>query len=502
MTDSKKDDCLTLNHLLKWLGVELWASDIALSGIVTDSRRVSHGDLFLALPGFAADGRDYIEAAVQAGAAAVLVEPFVSAQGRKLPQVSVPLISVMDLKDRAGELVGFALNHPSQTVKVIGVTGTNGKSSTVHFLGSLLDRLSNGCGIVGTLGRGRVGQLDETGNTTSDVLTSHRFAAELRDANIGWMAMEVSSHGLDQGRIDGLNIDTAIFTNLTREHLDYHGNMESYADAKGLLFNRAGLKYAIFNGDDEWASYLGNKVHPSTQSVTFSLENTSADVYLQDVQLLPNGMQARIFTPWGEGELHTPLLGRFNLSNLLGVICALGCHGIALADVLAAIPSIESVPGRLERYGNAQQPSVVIDYAHTSDAISSVLGALREHGSQSITCVFGCGGDRDKGKRALMAQAACAGADRVYLTSDNPRSEEPVSIIEDALAGLNDKQKEQVTVVVDRAEAISQAIGASGPGDVVLVSGKGHEPYQEIKGVRYPFSDLEQVTMVLSGRVA
>ena len=193
MTDSKKDDRLTLNRLLNWLGVELWAGDVMLSGIVTDSRRVSRGDLFLALPGFAVDGRDYIEAAVQAGAAAVLVEPFVSAQGRKLPQVDVPLIPVTDLRDRAGEMVDFALNRPSQTVKVIGVTGTNGKSSTVHFLGSLLDRLSSGCGIMGTLGKGRVGQLDETGNTTSDVLTSHRFAAEVRDANMGWMAMEVSS---------------------------------------------------------------------------------------------------------------------------------------------------------------------------------------------------------------------------------------------------------------------------------------------------------------------
>ncbi|MTI15247.1 UDP-N-acetylmuramoyl-L-alanyl-D-glutamate--2,6-diaminopimelate ligase [Sansalvadorimonas verongulae] len=502
MTDSTKDDRLTLNRLLKWLGAELCASDITLSGIVTDSRRVSRGDLFLALPGFAVDGRDYIEAAVQAGAAAVLMEPFVSAQGRKLPQVDVPLICVADLKDRSGELVDFALGCPSQKVKVIGVTGTNGKSSTVHFLGSLLDRLSDGCGIMGTLGKGRVGQLDETGNTTSDMLTSHRFAAELRDASIGWMAMEVSSHGLDQGRIDGLNIDTAIFTNLTREHLDYHGNMESYADAKGLLFTRPGLKYAIFNSDDEWVAYVADKVHPSAQSLTFSLTKTSADVYLQGIQLLPDGMRARIFTPWGEGELNTPLLGRFNLSNLLGVICALGCHGVALADVLEAVPSIESVPGRLERYGSAHQPSVVIDYAHTSDALDSVLGALREHGSQRITCVFGCGGDRDKGKRTLMAQAACAGADRVYLTSDNPRSEEPASIIRDALAGLGGEQRKRVTVVVDRAEAIRQAIGTSGPGDVVLVSGKGHESYQEIKGVRYPFSDLEQVTMALSGRVA
>ena len=496
MTDSMKDDHLTLNRLLKWLGVELWASDIRLSAIATDSRRVGSGDVFLALPGYAVDGRDYIEAAVNAGAAAVLVEP-----GKGLPEVDVPLIPVEGLKARAGELMSFALKEPSKQIKVISVTGTNGKSSTVHFLGSLLDRLSNGCGIMGTLGKGRIGQLDDTGNTTADMLSSHQFAATVRDENLGWMAMEVSSHGLDQGRISGLNVDTAIFTNLTRDHLDYHGSMESYADAKGLLFARPELKFAIFNGDDEWSSYLAEKTS-SAQCLTYSLSDQSADVYLQNIQLLPDGMQAYIVTPWGEGELRTPLLGRFNLSNLMGVICALGCHGIALDQVLAAIPEIGNVPGRLERYGNPQQPSVVIDYAHTSDALSSVLSALREHGSDSITCVFGCGGDRDKGKRALMAQAACTGADRVILTSDNPRTEEPVSIIEDALAGLNEEQKQLVTVVVDRAEAIAQAIQTSGPGDVVLVAGKGHESYQEIHGVRYPFSDLEQVTMALSGRVA
>ena len=496
MTDSMKDDHLTLNHLLKWLGVELLASDVRLSAIATDSRRVCSGDVFLALPGYAADGRDYIEAAVNTGAAAVLVE-----SGKDVPEVDVPLIAVEGLKAKAGELVDFALGRPSKQVRVIGVTGTNGKSSTVHFLGSLLDRLSNGCGIMGTLGKGRVGALSDTGNTTADVLSSHQFAATVRDESLGWMAMEVSSHGLDQERISGLNVDTAIFTNLTRDHLDYHGSMESYADAKGLLFARPELKFAIFNGDDEWSSYLSEKTL-SAKCLTYSLSDQTADVYLRNIQLLPDGMQAYIVTPWGEGELQTPLLGRFNLSNLLGVICALGCHGIALDDVLTAIPGIENVPGRLERYGSAQQPSVVIDYAHTSDALSSVLSALREHGNDSVTCVFGCGGDRDKGKRALMAQAACAGADRVILTSDNPRTEEPVSIIEDALAGLNEEQKKLVTVVVDRAEAIAQAVETSGPGDVVLVAGKGHESYQEIHGVRYPFSDLEQVTMALSGRVA
>ncbi|WP_281648607.1 UDP-N-acetylmuramoyl-L-alanyl-D-glutamate--2,6-diaminopimelate ligase [Parendozoicomonas sp. Alg238-R29] len=497
MTDTIKEDCLTLNRLLAWLGVELYPSDIALSAIVTDSRRVSRGDLFLALPGYAVDGRDYIQTAVDSGAAAVLME-----EGKNAPDVNVPVIVIAELKKKAGELVDFSLGCPSELVKVIGVTGTNGKSSTVHFLGSLLDRLSNGCGIMGTLGKGRVGKLIETGNTTADMLSSHCFAAAMRDENVGWMAMEVSSHGLDQGRVSGLHIDTAIFTNLTREHLDYHGSMESYADAKGRLFTHPGLKHAICNADDPWADYLLKKIPDSVESLTFSLSDDSADVYLGNIQLLPNGMSAQVFSPWGEGELQTPLLGRFNLSNLLGVICVLGCHGFALKDVLTAIPSIESVPGRLERYGDEQQPSVIIDYAHTSDALSSVLGALREHGNGNVTCVFGCGGDRDRGKRALMAQAACAGADRVFLTSDNPRSEDPVSIIDDALAGLDSEQKKCVTVVVERRDAIAQAIHSSGPGDVVLVAGKGHECYQEIKGVRYPFSDLEQVTLALSGRVA
>ncbi len=499
MTESRWEHNLTLNHLLRWLNVEPVAGDVKLSGLAIDSRRVRSGELFLALPGCATDGRDYIEAAVQAGAAAVLAEA-----GRNLAEksVAVPVAEIESLHSRAGALIDFALGHPSRNINVIGVTGTNGKSSTVHFIAELLDQLSTGCGIMGTLGQGRVGYLEEMGNTTADILSCHSFAAQMRDQDISWMAAEISSHGLDQGRVNGLHIDTAVFTNLTRDHLDYHKTMDAYAAAKGKLFAHPGLRHAIFNADDPATETLWGFASKEVECLSCSLSDESADLYLKDIQLLSEGMRATVVTPWGQGELVTSLMGRFNLSNLLGVIAVMGCHGFKLGRVLDVIKNISNVPGRLESYGGGTQPVVVIDYAHTSDALKSVLSALREHGGRRISCVFGCGGDRDRGKRPLMAKAACAGADLVYVTSDNPRSEDPETIIDDALAGVAGEVSEKVTVVVDRAEAISRAIDNASAGDVVLVAGKGHECYQEINGVRYPFSDLEQVTLALSGRVA
>ncbi|CAM3553724.1 UDP-N-acetylmuramoyl-L-alanyl-D-glutamate--2,6-diaminopimelate ligase [Parendozoicomonas haliclonae] len=494
MTDFIKENRLTLNRLLAWLGLQPQAADTALSGIATDSRRVRSGDLFLALPGLASDGRDYIEAAAAQGAAAILAEG-----GRELPEPGIPVVAVDNLHTQAGDLLDKAFGHPTGEVKVIGVTGTNGKSSTVHFLGCLLDKLSSGCGLMGTLGQGRVGELQDMGNTTADLLSTQRFMADMRDQKVGWVAMEVSSHGLDQGRTHGISFDTAVFTNLTRDHLDYHGSMEAYAEAKALLFNRPGLKYAVINLDDEWAETIRSRVPASVQCLAVSLENPSADMYLENIQLHPQGMAADIVSPWGKGHLESGLLGRFNLSNLLGVIGVMGLQGFALDDVLKAVPSLTSVPGRMECFGGGDQPTVAVDYAHTSDALKSVLSALREHGGKNVICVFGCGGDRDRGKRLLMAQAACAGADKVVITTDNPRSENPEAIIDDALSGLNGHQLEKVTVVVDRAQAIRQAITDASAGDVVLIAGKGHETYQEIMGVRYPFSDVEEVRNVLSG---
>ncbi len=504
MTDNTKDYRLglSLNNLLVWLGIPPLASDIVLSGIETDSRKICRGDLFLALPGLASDGRDYIEAAVKAGAAAILTEN----SARALPNMGVPLFPVDDLCVRAGALISHCFKDPSRDVRVVGVTGTNGKSSIVYFLASLLDRLSTGCGTMGTLGQGRLGQLEDTGNTTADLLTTNQFIARMRDQKVGWMAMEVSSHGLDQGRVDGIRIDTAVFSNLTRDHLDYHGSMEAYGKAKGLLFARPELRHAVINSDDPWAKTICSNMLSSAASghgvecLRFSLSDQSADIYLENCVLHSQGMKADIVTPWGKGHLETPLLGRFNLSNLLSAIAVLGVHGFPLAAILKEIPALGCVPGRLERRGGGEQPAVVVDYAHTPDALSSVLQALREHGSQQTVCVFGCGGDRDRGKRALMALAACEGADKVIVTTDNPRSEEPEAIIDDVLAGLDAHQREKVTVIVDRADAIRRAVHEAAAGDVVLIAGKGHEVYQEIKTVRYPFNDLDEVTRALVRR--
>jgi UDP-N-acetylmuramoyl-L-alanyl-D-glutamate--2,6-diaminopimelate ligase len=495
MANFIKASRLTLNQLLAWLEIQPLVEDRALSGLAIDSRRVRAGDLFLALPGLASDGRDYIEAAIKAGAAAVLAEG-----GQALPVSSIPLVAVDGLQNRVGALIAHYYDEPSRNVKVIGVTGTNGKSSIVHFLGALLDRLSSGCGIMGTLGQGRLGQLTETGNTTADLLTINHFIVSMREQQVGWAAMEVSSHGIVQRRIDGLHINTAVFTNLTRDHLDYHGTMESYAEVKARLFRSPGLEYAVINRDDPWSELMLTECRAKT-CLTYSLSDRNASVYLENIALHNEGMDADIVTPWGCGHLQTPLLGRFNLSNLLAVITTLGGHGIPLERILAEIPALACVNGRLQRFGGGDQPTVVVDYAHTSDALHNVLSALREHGGETITCVFGCGGDRDRGKRALMVQAACL-ADRIVVTTDNPRSEEPKAIIADVLAGLRADQRNKVTVVVDRAEAIQHAVNGARRGDVVLVAGKGHETYQEIKGIRYPFSDLAEVASTLSRRNA
>lgn len=490
-----KERCLTLNQLLSWLGVEPVVEDFALSGLATDSRQITPGDLFLALPGLQGDGRDYIDAVANAGAVAVLAE-----SGRHLPTFTIPVIPVAGLRHKVGALLAYFFGEPSRDMKLIGVTGTNGKSSVVHFLAVLLDRLSTDCGIMGTLGHGRLGDLIETRNTTPDLMTINRFLVAMREQQVGWTAMEVSSHGIDQGRIDGLSFDTAIFTNLTRDHLDYHGTMEAYAQVKARLFHSPELGLAVINRDDAWSELILAECR-AKRCLTFSLMDDSADVYLKNIALHTDGMQAEIETPWGTGYLQTQLLGRFNLSNLLAVITTLGGHGFALQRILTEIPALACVNGRLQRFGGGNQPTVVVDYAHTSDALHNVLSALREHGSEAVVCVFGCGGDRDRGKRALMAQAACL-ADRVVVTTDNPRSEEPEAIITDVLAGLPPDQHNKVTVVVDRAEAIHYAVNGAKKGDVVLVAGKGHETYQESKGIRYPFSDLTEVVRALSGRNA
>lgn len=489
-------DQITLNDVLSKLDLPPAEVDPVLTHITLDSRTIVGGELFIAIPGIQSDGRRFIADALTRGAAAVLVD---DSEGFASETVVRPglILVVPGLKNKVGFLAHYFYQQPSERLKVMGVTGTNGKTSCCWFAAQILHRLGERCALLGTVGRGLPDQLEASLNTTTDVLSLHRYMAELVADGIPALAMEVSSHGLDQGRVGGTVFQVALFTHISRDHLDYHGSLAEYAAAKARLFSQCRYRYAVIGKDDVFAGLMISSCPPGADITTWSLEDASADVYLSDIVALPQGFRATIHTPWGTGELNSPLLGRFNLENLLGVIAALCVQGHPLAQILSVIPDISAPPGRMQRCGD--QPLVLVDYAHTPDAISSVLAALREHsrGDGQIVCVYGCGGDRDRGKRPLMTAAALAGADSVVLTSDNPRSEDPEQIFADALAGVVDTDRQRIQVISDRSTAISAAINGAGPGDMVVIAGKGHENYQEIHGVRHHFDDVEQVQSVL-----
>lgn len=468
---------------------------IMVSGVSIDSRLLNKGDLFLALPGALHDGRSFIDSAIDSGASAVLVGA--TAHCTLILREGVPVIELPNLAVKAASIVANYFDNPSDKLRVFGVTGTNGKTSCSHYLAQMLDMLGEPCGVMGTLGCGFIDDLEESLNTTADAVTTQKFIAQLVEKNVANLAMEVSSHGLEQGRTDSLNFNTAIFTNLTRDHLDYHGSMEAYAHAKSLLFASHHLEYAVINDDDRYAALMKTQLRSRVEVIGFSLHQPTSNVSVDQIQYSADGIHAWLKTPWGEGQLDCPLLGSFNLANALAVISALGAQGYPLPDLLQATSKLRSVDGRMELKGGQQKPLVVVDYAHTPDALSSLLSAIALHTSGRIICVFGCGGDRDTGKRPLMAQAAMNGAQQVIVTSDNPRSEEPADIIADVVAGVSSQDKDRFITVIDRAEAIHQAIAGAAADDVVVVAGKGHETYQEIGGVRHDFNDARIVETCL-----
>lgn len=490
----------SLNEVLAGLDLPPLEQDIMLTELALDSRRLIGGELFLAVPGFSSDGRDYIDSAIASGAAAVLAEmPESGLPDTRWEASDTPVIFVSNLKSRVGVLAHRFYRQPSEDINLVGVTGTNGKTSCCWFVAQLLSRLNKPCAIMGTIGMGVPPQLEPCLNTTSDAVSVQQFLVQLKDQNIPAMAMEVSSHGLDQGRADGLCFDVGVFTNISRDHLDYHKTLDAYAEAKSLLFANGRVKYAVINLDDDYSERMIAACNQDTQVITFSITDPSASIFASDIQLDQQGLTARLKTCWGEGVLKTPQLGRFSLENLLAVIGAVCVQGYSLDSVLALIPELTTVPGRMQRMGGGDKPLVVVDYAHTPDALSSVLKALREHGADRLICVFGCGGDRDRGKRPLMTQAAVEGAEQVVVTSDNPRSEDPEQIIQDALEGISEAEKSRITTITDRADAIQQTVMNASAGDIIVVAGKGHEDYQEVNGVRHPFDDRIHVQAVLDG---
>jgi UDP-N-acetylmuramoyl-L-alanyl-D-glutamate--2,6-diaminopimelate ligase len=376
---------------------------------------------------------------------------------------------------------------------VLAVTGTNGKTSTAQLLAHACDFLGKRAGVLGTLGNGLVGAVEPSTHTTLDALQLQEKLASFRDTGAAVVALEASSHGLEQGRLNATAIRTALFTNLTRDHLDYHGDMDSYRDAKRLLFRWPGLVYAILNLDDPASVHYRAALDARVRCWTYSLDARSgADFAALSVTPSLQGLVLRVATPIGECDIRTRLLGRFNASNALAVLAGLLSLNIPLADAVRALEAVPPVRGRMECYADSRLTAVV-DYAHTPDALEKVLLTLREHVRGRLWCVFGCGGDRDPGKRPMMGALAARLADRVVVTSDNPRSEDPQAIIDDVLSGMTGEDRLRVQVCADRRAAIALAMTEAVPGDMVLVAGKGHEDYQEIRGVRYGFDDALEV---------
>lgn len=485
---------------------------LLVNALAIDSRRVSAGDVFLAFPGEASDGRRFIGEAIARGAQAVLWE----AEGFDWHgDADFPQRPVNRLRDVAGFLAHEVYGRPSERLWTMGVTGTNGKTSCSQWLAQACELAGAHTAVIGTLGMGFPGEpgsdatavLAPNPNTTPDAVSLHReFATLLAQGGQG-VAMEVSSIGLDQGRVNGVAFGAALFTNLSRDHLDYHGDMEAYARAKQRLFMTPGLKHAVLNLDEVQGVQIARLLTGSGVSrVGYScVDEVAAHAGLESfvqaraIRTSPEGTEFTLTTSWGEAQVRSALLGRFNVANLSGVLGTMLASGVPFGRAIDAIGRMQPVVGRMQRLGGQGLPMVVVDYAHSPDGLEQTLAMLQDlargRGGR-LVAVFGCGGERDRGKRALMGTVAARHADRIIITNDNPRGEDPESIAADIAAGIESDHER----VLDRREAIARAVLEAGSRDVVLIAGKGHETYQEIAGRRLPFSDAAEARLALGAR--
>ncbi|MDK9701758.1 MAG: UDP-N-acetylmuramoyl-L-alanyl-D-glutamate--2,6-diaminopimelate ligase [Sulfuritalea sp.] len=477
---------------------QLERKGVVAKRLTADSRRVLPGDVFVAFPGAQVDGRDFIAQAVARGAAAVIAE----AGGEAVAGVdagATAIVEVTGLAALSGDIAHLVYGRPSEHLWLAGVTGTNGKTSVSQWIAQAMNALQHRCAMIGTLGNGFLDSLDESPNTTPDAITLHAALAGFLARGADACAMEVSSIGLDQGRVNGAAFDVAVFTNLTRDHLEYHGTMAAYAAAKEKLFRVPGLAAAVVNLDDAFGVELISRLDADLHVIGYTLSGAGSQrcetLQAENLTMSAAGIE---FDLRGV-RFAAPVVGRFNVSNLLAVIGALLARNERLEDIAVALRALQPPPGRMQAVGGKNEPLIVVDYAHTPDALEKALGVLRETAAARggrLVCVFGCGGERDPGKRPQMGAIAERLADRVVVTSDNPRMEDPQAIIADILAGL---QRAPV-VEIDRGRAIAAAVADAEPRDVVLLAGKGHEPYQEIAGVRHAFSDLDAAKSALAGR--
>ncbi len=488
---------------------------LTFKGLSLNSKKVHEDFLFLACAGVgntSHHGIAYAGEAINKGASCIAWEPANELQ--EMPQSctvagknDVPLIRVESLLEKSGEIAARFYQHPSRDMRIIGITGTNGKTSCTHFIAQLIRIMAkslpenNTCALIGTLGNGRIGKLQQSSHTTPDAVTLQGLMAEYREQLVNTVVMEVSSHALAQGRVNGIEFDVAVLTNLSRDHLDFHGDMQSYANEKLKLFLNPQLKNIILNKDDVFsaqiikqlhkASSVGQKQEPQPTLLTYARKDQKADFYASDVRLNETGIEFKLHRSGNVYAVNSVLIGDFNIDNLLAAIAVLEQQGYELSMIIKAVKKLTTVSGRMEKIvlqtSAKQQPLLVVDYAHTPDALVKALQAMRAHTRGKLWCVFGCGGDRDQGKRALMAEAVEQYADEMIVTSDNPRSESPQKIIEDILSGF--KVPHKVRVEIDRSKAIEQALNLLENNDALLIAGKGHENYQEIKGQKIPFSD-------------
>ena len=483
---------MKLAEVMKGVVVKEWQGgrEAEISGLAYDSKQVGRGSLFCTWKGRKSDGHAFVSDAVQRGAVAVVAE-------QKSPETIVPRIRVESGRRALGRMAANFYGHPSQEVRVIGLTGTNGKTSTAMLLQTLFQAGGLQCGYLGTVGNDVGKGRQPARQTTPEALDLQALLAEMRENGCRAAAMEVSSHALEQGRTEGVNFAGAILTNLGRDHLDYHGTMEAYESAKGKLFE--GLTegaFAVIPQEDPAGVRMVARCRPGVRVMTYGVER--GDVFTKNLKMGMGGSSFTLCTPEGEVAATLPWLGRFNVSNALAAAAAAMQSGWSAEKVAAGLGRAPAVPGRMEKVAHAGDISVLVDYAHTADAVAASLSTLKPLTQGSLWVVFGAGGDRDAGKRPEMAAEAARWADRVVLTSDNPRSEDPKKIMQEMAAGL--AKGAAVQMVENRAEAIRIAVGSASAGDVVLVAGKGHEEFQEVAGEKIPFSDRREVERALAER--
>lgn len=477
--------------------------DSAITGLALNSSKVDIGNIFIALAGLQQHGLVYLTQALARGAIAIIFDPAGGGIEMAEKVVEVPVFAVNDLSVHLGALAARYYENPSQSIDVIGITGTNGKTSCSQFLGQMLQD----CGVIGTLGWGRYGNLQQTVNTTPDALEVHRILAEMRKDKMQSVAMEVSSHGLALGRVNAVNFQGAVFTNVSRDHLDFHGTMQSYLEAKLELLSKPGLRFVVVNLDDSYSAQIINAVPENVVIWGVSVQGkTLAGVEAVTASASSHTTKGLSFDMHWSGQikrLDVPVYGDFNVENILISVAVMLALGVELSEVVEKVQKLKPVIGRMEHLGGNDQPLIFVDYAHTPDALNKVLCSLRKHCAQNLWVVFGCGGNRDKGKRPEMGQIAQDLADHVIVTDDNPRFEESSAIINDITSGcrsLTNGGHRTFEVIQNRELAIQAAIRDATQNDCVLIAGKGHEGYQEIKGVRMPYSDREVVINALRVR--